>query len=105
MTKRKMIFDQAVDIPPVPDDSELEWRRNEPPDDDWLLTYKRGVLWNSSLIVLDGMGEQSRDYVISLVHRHAELIADLKHAIFPGWQSYEEWVKNGRTIPEKPDND
>ena len=29
--------------------------------------------------------------------RIAELEADLKHGIFPGWQSYEEWVADGRS--------
>jgi hypothetical protein len=29
------------------------------------------------------------------------MIDDLKRAVFPGWQSHEQWVANGRAVPEK----
>lgn len=37
---------------------------------------------------------------VEAMHYIAQLRADLEQAVFPGWQSYEEWIANGRTNPK-----
>lgn len=36
--------------------------------------------------------------LVQAERRIAELLEDVKQGIFPGWQSYDEWVKNGRSM-------
>lgn len=55
----------------------------------------------ASLLNHAGLVSDAEVIIIQQQKRIDALEADVKQGIFPGWQSYEDWVANERQIPKE----